>query len=248
MHIAVWPTLQETKNTVDVLKSLATIVGVLIAGLWAWSRFVLERGIIPPSQLDLSLRTISRLQDALVLEAEVRIENKGSSNLIIDDLRLRLRHTRRGEPLRVETDMRNPAYGRLAFPHAGVYRLATVPKRSRGSKGKDPVLLTDVSQEVLKEYNEKDVLGTGEFLILPYKTFVQPDVTQLYTFITALPADAEHVLARASFRYEIKPKWLQLKVLRLSRSLGLLQYSLDHVKEPHTVERVVLVSGDDPNE
>jgi hypothetical protein len=242
--------VENAKDIMDILKDIATIAGLLLAGLWAWSRFVLERGIIPPSQLRLNARTIGRSGQALIVQIEIEITNKGSSNLIVTDMRIRLRHLRRSDPVNVGGGV-DPAkvasgvdpvkkadgveesiYGRLIFPHASVLGIKSVLKRVRPDKSKT---YTNVD---IKEIPEEDRLGTGEFQVLPYDTFVQPEVTQLYTFITALPEDAEYLLARASFRYEVKPKWLQAQILELSRSLGLLQYRLRHVKEPHTVEAV----------
>ena len=72
---------------------------------------------------------------------------------------------------------------------------------------------------------------------MAYDTFVQPGVDQIYTFVTAVPDNADCILAWASFEYAQTPSAYQNLILRLSRKLGLVQYSLQHVGEPHTLER-----------
>ncbi len=82
--------------------------------------------------------------------------------------------------------------------------------------------------------NAPDARG---FLLVPHDTFVQPGIEQVYPFTTAVPASAAFVRIWSSFRYEHKPSVVQRVMLRLGRRLGLLQYSLEHVTEPHTAER-----------
>ena len=80
--------------------------------------------------------------------------------------------------------------------------------------------------------------GRG-FLLLDDDTFVQAGVDQSYTFVTALPEGCRYVLVWASFQYAQRPRGLQSFLVGLSRRLGLIQYTLEHVTEPHTVERLV---------
>lgn len=45
------------------------------------------------------------------------------------------------------------------------------------------------------------------------------------------------MLVKASFEYAQKPRPFQYGIYRISRALGLIHYTLQHVNEPHTVER-----------
>jgi hypothetical protein len=208
----------QIKAWIDVVQGLITIAATLLGGFWVWSKFVLERGLIPPSQMTISLRKLASSDSATMVELEVGIHNKGSSALVVCDLRIRLRYLNNDDEIEVFNDPKKTVYGRVNFLHAHDF---------------------DSDKRDLKEGDRSDFppLAHGEFLLIPYDTFVQPGVEQKYTFVTALPQTASYVLARSSFRYEMRPSRTQLRILRLSRKLGMFQYSLDHVREPHTVEK-----------
>jgi hypothetical protein len=216
----------QVKTWVEICKGLITIAGLLVGALWAWSRFVLERGLLPSSQMDLTLLAISFSESITVLEVGIQINNKGSSALVVTDLRIRLRYIGEGDEIKI-IDKPGEAFGRLNFPHAGV--LNGIGSEKRMVKG---------------AHNTELSLGSGEFSVIPYDTFVQPGINQLYTFVTALPRASSYVLARASFRYQLRPTELQLWILGISRRLGMLQYSLSHINEPHTIERVFKISDE----
>lgn len=161
-------------------------VAILIGGFWVWSRFVLERGLLPPSQMNISLRTLGSSESGVLIEVAVSIQNQGTSALVVSDLRVRLGYLNQNDTIRIIDDTGSDAYGRLSFPHTHDPGRRDDPDRAR------------VQQD-------RGSLRRGEFRIVPYDTFVQPGVEQIYTFVTALPATAAYVLARASFRYELKP-------------------------------------------
>ncbi len=219
------------KSWIQVIQGLITIAASLIGGFWAWSRFVVERGLLPPSQMDLSLRTIGSSESATMVEIAVQISNKGSSALVVNDLRIRLRYLDANDEIQVVDQSGKPAFGRVTFPHAHV--LNRVGAEERLAKP--------------RTHSQDLRLRPGEFLLIPYDTFVQPGVEQLYTFVTALPRTCSYILVRASFRYEVRPSRMQLGVLRISRRVGMLQYSLDHVREPHTIEKSFKIGGDGTN-
>jgi hypothetical protein len=145
----------------------------------------------------------------------------------VTDLQIRLRYMDEGDPIQVVDNPEKSFFGRVNFPHASVLDRIGSDRRV-----------------VKNEYSGQETkLGAGEFLVVPYDTFVQPGVDQTYTFVTALPPTAKYALIRASFRYQLKASKMQLATLRLSRKVGMIQYSLNHVKEPHTVERVFNISA-----
>lgn len=181
--------------------------------------------MLPPSQMDIGLQTVGLLDSARIVEVSVRVNNKGSSALVITDLRIRLRYPAADDEIKVINDPNHPAFGRLNFPHAHVLHDVGAAKRC--------VKRPDRTGRKDAEYQ----FGSGEFLLIQYDTFVQPGVDQSYTFVTALPKEAKYVLTRASFRYEMQPSKMQAGLLRISRKLGIHQYSLDHVSQPHTIEK-----------
>ncbi len=219
----------DIKSWIEIVQGLIEIAALIIGSFWAWSRFVVERGLVPASEMDLSLKTVGSSESATIVEIAVRVHNKGSAALVVTDLRVRLRYLDDVDNIQVVDDPKKAAFGRVTFPHASVLHRVGADKRE--VKGRTPD--HDVS------------LGDGEFLVVPYDTFVQPGVEQVYTFVTALPRTSLYVLARASFRYEMHPSRTQLAVLRISRKVGMIQYSLDHIRKPHTVERSFKI-GDEP--
>ena len=209
------------KSWIEVIQGTITIAAMLIGGFWAWSKCVVERGLMPPSQMDLEFRTIGSSESATIVEIAVRLHNKGSSALVVSDLLVRLRFLDDNDDIQVIDKPEKTTFGRVSFPHAHVLNGIGAEERviHAGAHGHD------------------SLLGHGEFLIVRHHTFVQPGVEQLYTFVTALPRTSSYVLALASFRYEVHPSKMQLWVLRISRKVGMIQYSLEHVNEPHTIER-----------
>lgn len=212
------------KIWIEIVQGLLATAASLAGGFWVWSRFVLERGLLPPAQMDLGFRTVGASGPAWIVEIAPRIQNKGSSALVVTDMRIRLRYLVANEAPQVIDKPEHPAFGRLRFPHQHVLNGVGAGKRTVAPAGAG-------KQDRALEFSP------GEFLLIPHDTFVQPGVDQLYTFVTALPAEAAFVLVRASFHYEMRPSKTQLRLLRLSRKLGMLQYSLDHVRQPHSIEK-----------
>jgi hypothetical protein len=240
----------QIKAWIDVFQGLITVAATLIGGFWVWTKFVLERGLLPPSQMEIALRTLGSSESATLVELAVHIHNKGSSALIVNDLRLRLRYLNQDDEIGVIEDPEKSAYGRVNFPHEYVLNRIGADRRDVKPRGKEDIqsgAKEEAKQEV-KPAVKDDVpqLARGEFLIVPYDTFVQPGVIQIYSFVTALPRISSYLLARASFRYQLRPSTMQLQILKVSRKLGMLQYSLHHVNVPHTIEKSFRVhNGDD---
>jgi hypothetical protein len=95
-----------------------------------------------------------------------------------------------------------------------------------------------------KKQRQRGVETRG-FPILEYDTFVRPGVTQNYGFVTALPVNTSCILAWASFEYVQNLSCLQAAILRLSRLLGLTQWTLMRISKPHTAERAFAVQESD---
>jgi len=210
------------KTWIEIIQGLITACASVIGAFWVWIRFVLERGLLPPSQFELGLRTVGLVDAARIVEVTIRISNKGSSALVITDLRVRLRYLNADDKIEIIDDAKLAAFGRLKFPHAHVLNNVGAEKR--------PAERTD---EAGKQYE----LGSGEFRVIRYNTFVQPGVEQPYTFVTALPRQAAYVLVHGSFLYEMRPSRMQKHLLFVARRLGMLQYSLGNINQPHTVEK-----------
>jgi hypothetical protein len=79
--------------------------------------------------------------------------------------------------------------------------------------------------------------GTAMIEVAPNRTFVHPGVNHVYTLITAVPEKATFLVVKGQFFYVLCPSLLQSIALKIGRFLGLIQYSLNDVTKPHTIER-----------
>jgi len=201
------------------IKFIATI-GVMIGGLWAFTKYVIERGLVPPAELDLVCEVIGEKEEHKIIELTVHILNKGSSVLVAKNIRLILKAICTDNTPSLYEDGRK--LGRLRFP-------------------------ISLSKELAKKQNNEE---RDAFTLVPHNTFVQPNVDQKYSFVTSISGNVEYLHAHAEFQYAQKPKAIQSGILWLSRQIGLIQYSLQHIYMPHTVQRVfnVKISPYKPNQ
>ena len=208
--------LELTKIVLEILNLLFLLAAGIIGGLWAYTKYVLERGIIPPVELALECDVLGSQDNWRVIEILLRLKNVGISTLVAENICVRLRYLDKkdGIPILVP-DICQPIYGRILFPH--VY-----------------------TREVVS--NDPNV--PSEVKILDYDTFVQSGVEQIYTLVAAVPDSATFVLLKAEFSYAQSPSKFQEYILRISRRLGLIQYSLTKIKKPHTIERAFCVKQD----
>jgi hypothetical protein len=205
-----------------IVQVIVLIVG-LIGALWAYTKFVLERGLLPPVQFTVEATTVGSSAGATLIEILVHLKNVGSATLVARNIRLDIRYNGNDDELTVFDDPGDPRFGRAVFAHSLRKELA-----SRAN-----------SEPVARATGD----GTRGFLVLRHHTFVQPGVDQVYTFATSLPESSRYLLVWASFEYEPRPHSIQSVILTTSRRLGLIQYSLQHATEPHTIERVFRIEG-----
>ena len=225
----------------NILTSLFTLVAGSLAALWAYTKYVVERGLLPPVQFDVTCNKIGMYQKRNILEFEIHLRNVGSTTLVAQNIRIDVRYIRTGDlDRRTEgpdielfkehlfTD--NKRAGRLYFPNSLIQELnidpsSLIPRKIRNDQDRKELWI------------KRGYLKRG-FLILEYDTFVQPGVDQKYTFVTTVPGDTLCALTWCSFQYAQQLSSGQERILKISRRLGLIQYSLQHVQEPHTVESV----------
>ncbi|GIG20014.1 hypothetical protein Cch01nite_07380 [Cellulomonas chitinilytica] len=222
----------EANSWVYLVFQLVALVVVAVGALWAYTRYALERGLLAPATFDVDVVALGSdradAHDRRVVVAVLTLHNHGTSTLVLTNLRVDLRYLSAGAPIVLGTDPSHPLFGRVLFTGSvrrDVEPAAPAVDRAGGTTGPGRT-------------------GRG-FRLLEHDTFVQAGVDQTYRFATSVPADARYVLAWGSFEYAQRPDRPQRALLRLSRRLGLIQYSLTHVVEPHTAETVVRL---DPGE
>jgi hypothetical protein len=273
----------EIRSWIGVIGSVSALIVGLVTALWAYAKFVVERGLLPPSQFEVECIPVGTLKGRTLLEILLHIENVGTSTLVASDIRIDVKYLNRTDtPTNFKT--MDGRFGRVNFSESILKDLAATPptypaKRSRRRLKRTRDLLqrcrplkwmkrvftttlerlrelkapqwithqlTNVRHALFEPNPEKEHVKEPEkkpkssrgIRVVPYDTFVQSRVNQTYTFTTAVPESASYVLVWSSFRYAQRPRALQRSVLWLSRKLGLVQFTLRHVREPHTIERV----------
>lgn len=237
-----WPQDLETwaKVASDVASALSTVITLfagIIAALWAYTKFVIERGLLPGVQFNVELATVGEQGDKKLVEILLHLKNVGSSTLVVKNLRIDMRYLDDSAELSLFKSG-NGFIGKVVFPNS---------LRKDMKEGKVPLHETEPASTVRaieqkrKEDKHREGIETRGFPLLDHNTFVLPAVDQIYTFTTAIPRSATYVLSWASFEYAVAPTRTQTAILFLSRRLGLIQYSLTHIEEPHTHERVFKV-------
>lgn len=212
----------------SIITSLSALIVGTVTALWVYTKYVLERGILPAVKFYVTLKKIGRIGSHNVVDVKVHLHNIGSATLVARNIRLDLRYITQKSPETEVTLLRGDKAGRLAFPYSLIKK-----------EGFDPSTLIPVKirkdEEKLDQWLELKPRG---FLLLQHDTFVQTGVDQSYTFVTRVPANTQCILAWSSFEYAQKPSPWQKRIASLSRQLGLIQYTLEHAIIPHTVEDV----------
>lgn len=201
----------------NVGTSVLALLAILVGALWAYTKFILERGYLPPVEFTVDSKVLGKQSGRYIVEILLHLKNIGTSTLIAQNIEARIRYIEGAEEVNLLADVADAKFGHMNFPHT-----------------------------LSRAIGENRASGRSTIPIVPHNTFVQPKVDQVYTLVTALPQSATYMLVWAQFRYEPRPSRLERFAVKVSRRLGLLQYSLDHVNEPHTVERAfnLAVDGD----
>jgi hypothetical protein len=214
-----------------IIQLLVLLTGSVTA-LWAYTKYVLERNLLAPVEFSIETAVPGSLGGATVMEVLLHLKNVGSSTLVARNIRVDIRYAGESrKPILVtSSDPQDPLLGRLYF--GGSLRKELAAGSWHNTVDAEAVRRRTPTKKT------RALEGRG-FLLLDDDTFVQAGVDQTYTFVTALPEGCRYVLVWASFEYAQRPRGMQNFFVGLSRRLGLIQYTLKHVSEPHTVERLV---------
>jgi hypothetical protein len=224
-------TLDSYAAWLQAVSGTFALVTAAIVGLWVYTRFVLERGLVPPSEFNTECSIAGSHQGHYLIQVFLRINNHGASNLIIRNLRVDLHYLDEKDKVRLATEA--ASFGRIRFERS-VRRLVQ-QQASQEDLGHAATVPTTIVQ------SEKGELAGRGIVVVPWDTFVQGKTEQVFTYLTALPTTARYVRVWASFEYAQNPSRFQNWTVKLSRRLGLIQYSLKHISKPHTAERLFSV-------
>lgn len=224
----------------DIIGFLLSSIVALVTGLWVYTKYFLERAFLPPVHFYVTINKLGNVDGKNILDIKIHLHNLGSATLVARNIRIDLLYLKSSKESAdlfgdfIKGKKIHDRAGRLIFPNSIIREKkidpsSLIPKKIRESK--------DTTK--LDHWGKKTHRG---FLILEHDTFVQRGVEQVYTFVTALPEEAICCLIWSSFQYAQELKGWQKKVARIARKIGLIQYSLDHVQVPHTVEEVFWIA------
>ncbi|MEA5536787.1 hypothetical protein [Crocosphaera sp. XPORK-15E] len=233
-----WP--RDLQTWIEVTSNLSIIFGAFITGLWVYSKFIAERGIIPSVKFDLTLENKGVQSDKYLLEIFLYLKNLGSSTLVVHNLRIDLRYLNQTDDALIFGDENKK--GRLSFINSLeedlLFDVNVSPVKPQSSgKGLKKNKIEKLLDRILffKVTMQEEKRGIK---VIGHDTFVRPQIEQIYTFGTVVPKSATYILVWSSFEYKVYPSRLQLGILRFSRVLGLTQFNLTHITKPHTFERI----------
>jgi hypothetical protein len=63
----------------QVISALSVLVIGLFTALWAYMKFVLERGLLPPVQFDIDCNAVGPQNDQILLEVVLYLRNRGTA-------------------------------------------------------------------------------------------------------------------------------------------------------------------------
>ena len=226
--------MSNAETLIKIITLLFTLVAGLMAALWAYTKYILERGFLPPVNFSVIGKKLGVVGDKyIIIDIEIHLKNIGSTTLIARNIRLDLLYIQKGDK-NIYILRKDGMVGRLKFKH-NIKELWKI----------EPSDL--IPEKIGNDFEKLDLWRQQKqrgFLVTKYDTFVQAEVDQIYTFVTLLPKDTICFLTWCSFEYAQKLSDWQIRISRLSRKLGLIQYTLAHAKDPHTVEEVFWIASD----
>jgi hypothetical protein len=232
-HPASTPPMNSVQYWIGVVASLSGLIVGLVTALWVYAKFVVERGLLPPVQFWIDCKAFGSKTGKRLLEISIHLKNVGSSTLIATDIRVDVLYVTTEDTFALSDKETSPnVFGRFLFPRS-------LRKDLLKAAQLEAVPVPPPREDVPKRSpNRRPGADRDGFYVIPYDTFVQSHIDEVYTFATAVPSSTSHVLVRSSFRYVQRPKSLQKAMLGVSQKLGLIQFTLADATAPHATERV----------
>jgi len=219
--------MDSIKSLLTIITYLFSLIAGLVTALWAYTKYVLERGYLPPVEFSLTGKKVGAVKNGNIIDIKIHLKNVGSSTLIARNIRIDIRYIL-AEDETLKFFEKQSGAGRLKFPEsvikdAGIDPSTLIPIKIRKNERK------------LGYWMQQKHRG---FLVLEHDTFVQAGVDQVYTFVTMVPENARCCLVWCSFQYAQNLSSWQDLLSKISRKFGLIQYTLKHAVKEHTIEDV----------
>ena len=202
------------------------ILAGLIGGLWAYSKFVLERSLLPPVTIDLDHSVLGKQKEDWVVEIVLLLRNLGSSVAVVDSVQFELLYLVQDDDTECVADPSRGVFGRIYFPNSKGKHLNQEWDRRHG-KVPCNSKKRDAESKKCQKYMKFST----------HQTFIQPGTANKYTHMTTLPASTTFFLVRAEFLYIQQPSTISRGILWISHRLGIIHWPLDDIKKSHQLER-----------
>jgi hypothetical protein len=105
--------ITDIKDLAAAFQSIATPIGLLVAGIWAYRKYVLEESKYPHIQTSADIKFISRQEGHWICELAAILENKGKVQHRIYDLEFDLNALFEDDAVQTSTEWG----GQALFPH-----------------------------------------------------------------------------------------------------------------------------------
>src|SRR5258708_22076487 len=104
------------KTWLELVKDSVELIAVLVVALWAYTKYVVERGLLPPVQFYIDCNAVGLQGDQMVLEILLHLKNLGTSTLVANNLEVTVRYIQVTDKPNVYKDAEKSTFGRLQFP------------------------------------------------------------------------------------------------------------------------------------
>ena len=85
-------TYSSIKDILVILTGSFTLIAGAVVALWAYTKYVLERGLLPPVQFDVDCTDIVVSEGKRILEFLIHLKNVGTATLVARNIRLDIRY------------------------------------------------------------------------------------------------------------------------------------------------------------
>jgi hypothetical protein len=102
----------ELDTWLDIATKIMALFAAFVGGLWAYTKFVVERGFLPPVEFTIDCNVVGKQTGNLLVEVLLHLKNVGTSTLVAKDIAARLRYLKTDDVLDVSTEFTEKKEGK----------------------------------------------------------------------------------------------------------------------------------------
>jgi len=168
------------------IEILAKTVGIIVAaatGLWAYTKYVLERGLLPPTQFYVECERSGIQKNYKIIQISIHLHNMGSNTLVAKNIRFELKYLVKKNEINLYHDKQK--LGRLIFPGSLLKDLKKEKSEPQIKSKESDGSSTEIKQKEIT-YNIKNFGKTELIKIIDWVAEVNKKINKTYKeeFIT----------------------------------------------------------------